>query len=132
MQDWTSKPELANAVNLLGLSDLIAELQDANKAFMELMAARDKEMGDKRTVVKLKELREQSIALYLVLKDKLQSQANVNEFVPPFDKAINQWNELVDRHNQIIAQKEGRRTKKHEAEKKTPSTNSAGDSNPMD
>ena len=132
MQDWTSKPELANAVNLLGLSDLIAELQDANKAFMELMAARDKEMGDKRTVVKLKELREQSIALYLVLKDKLQSQANVNDFVPPFDKAINQWNELVDRHNQIIAQKEGRRTKKHEAEKKTPSTNSAGDSNPMD
>ena len=63
MQDWTSKPELANAVNLLGLSDLIAELQDANKAFMELMAARDKEMGDKRTVVKLKELREQSIGL---------------------------------------------------------------------
>lgn len=132
LKDWLSKPELTNAVTLLGLTEWMDELREANKIFMELMEARNAEMGDKRIIIKLKEIKEQSIALYLLLKNKLQSQANVNEFAPPYDKAINRWNEVVDHHNQILAQKEGKRAKKNEAEKKASSTNSAGDSKPMD
>ena len=91
VQDIKDIKELNEAVTLLDLAQWVVEMSEANNIFEELFTQRNSELGQVPET-KQRELRLQAYELFYALRDKLEAQANVNEYVQPFTQAIQDWN----------------------------------------
>ncbi len=101
-QDMKEIPELMDAVNRLGLIPWIDEMDAANLQFETLFEQRNSEIGQMPDDT-LREKRVEAYDLFYKLRDKLEAQANVNEYVAPYTQAIQDWNGTQLPYSNIIA-----------------------------
>jgi hypothetical protein len=100
--DWATKPELAAAVAALGLTNWLAELDTANKAFDAKFLERNKHQGATASD-KLKEKRVEVVAAYEKLVRRINSQFDINEGAEPFGKTVRELNVLIEKFNRLLA-----------------------------
>ena len=101
---------LATDITTLGLTDWIAELDRRNQTFDALMKSRYTETAV-RTDLRMREVRLEVDAAYHAMVDRLDALMLINgeEAYEPF---VRELNARVDRYNDIIAQRRGRRESK--------------------
>jgi hypothetical protein len=102
VSDWTTNPVLSNAATKLGLNTWIVQLQAANSNFHSIYLQRTQEFGAASpNTLKLK--RQETTNIYYELRDFIDSYFTINKGAPPFDKAINELNALIDQYNTLLA-----------------------------
>lgn len=99
--DLTDKPELAAAVNALGLSTWITELSQANKAFNDLYLSRTEEAST-ANLTKVRDLRKDMIQRYFKLRDRIASFYNIQEGAAPYSTVVSQLNILIGKYNDLL------------------------------
>ncbi|UAY52888.1 DUF6261 family protein [Ferruginibacter albus] len=100
--DWSTKPDLAAAINTLKLNEWADELSAANKAFNELYIDRTKELAAVNPdTIKIKRL--EAVQLYYALRDVIDAWYTINKGAAPFDKVTQECNALIDQYNTLIA-----------------------------
>ncbi len=99
--DWTTKPEFVTAVDALGLTNWITELDASNKAFDAKFLERNKQQGAAPTD-KLKEKRVEVVAAYDKLSARINSYYDINGGADPFGKTTRELNVLVDKYNRLL------------------------------
>jgi hypothetical protein len=100
--DFTSKPKLADAASVLGLTNWISELAAANTEFNNKYLARTQEMGSANTD-SIKELRQVANQKYYELRDMIDGYYITKKKADPWKKTINELNALIDQYNQLLA-----------------------------
>jgi hypothetical protein len=107
LSDFTTLPDLAAAVSLLGLEGWIAELSDANQQFATQFLARARDTGSaspesvrlKRTAVS---------DAWFTLRDRLQAYYTISEGAPPYAETIRFINGLMEYYNNLLARRANR------------------------
>ncbi|MGQ1890358.1 DUF6261 family protein [Thermophagus sp. OGC60D27] len=102
---WKGSPECVAAIETLGITDWIDELESANQAFRQYYLERLKEDANSPEI-KLKDLRKEMTDLYRLLTNHLEVQATISE-EPLFDEAIRSINELNERYNRLVIARQG-------------------------
>ncbi len=96
----------ANDINLLGLSDWIAELANRNQAFDTLMKSRYTEDANK-TELRMQHVRTDADASFRAIADRLDALMLINgtEAHEPF---VRELNSRIEKYNNTLAQRKGR------------------------
>ncbi len=104
--DWTNKPELAAAITALGLDEWKTQLDTANINFNARHVDRTQAIGaiNPNTT---KEKRQETVAIYYKLRDRLTSYWDINEKADPWNKTTNELNALIDIYNKLINGRKG-------------------------
>lgn len=100
VKDWETKPELTAAVNMLGITDWVAELKTANQLFDQKYYERTEEYGAANPDT-LKIKREETMTAYYELRKFIDA----NFVLHPgeaYEKLINGLNALIEQYNTII------------------------------
>jgi hypothetical protein len=100
VNDWETKPNLENAMNLLNLKSWKDELKAANELFDIKYLARTQEYGAANPDT-LKAKREEGNAIYYTLRDFLNSFSIVQPSVAN-TKVVNEINALVEQYNTLL------------------------------
>lgn len=100
--DWTNDPELAAAINTLGLSAWKAELNTANQLFNTNYLARTQELGAANPDTML-EKRQASLQCYYALRDRIAAFNTLNNGANPWGKTVHELNALIEQYNTLLA-----------------------------
>lgn len=104
--DLGSKPELKAAVELLALTEWVAELQTANELLNQKYVERMVETGNANPNT-IRGKRIEAYAQYYALRDMLVAQARVAKNAPPYPQTINELNAVVEQYNVVITGRGG-------------------------
>lgn len=104
--DLGNKSELKVAVELLALTDWVAELQTANELLNQKYVERMVETGNANPNT-IRGKRIEAYAQYYALRDMLVAQARVAKNVPPYPQTINELNAVVEQYNLVITGRGG-------------------------
>lgn len=107
MKDWDDNPELAEALNLLHLSEWSTEIKKINTDFDTLYTQRTQEYGG-RTKDKLKNKREEVAQAYRVLIENINARNTLDD-TGMYTKVINDLNALSDQYTNMLHIRKGRR-----------------------
>jgi hypothetical protein len=103
---------LAADIATLGLTEWLAELNRRNQAFDALMKSRYTEAAV-RTDLRMREVRLEVDAAYRAMADRLDALMLINGEAA-YEPFVRELNARVDRYNDIIAQRRGRRESKQQ------------------
>ena len=106
ISDFTSKPALIAAANVLGLTSWFTELGTANAAFNKKYLDRTQELGAANPD-NIKALRLIANQKYYELRDMLDGYFITKKKIDPWKKTINEINALIDQYNQLLANRKG-------------------------
>jgi hypothetical protein len=106
VDDLKNEAENAAAVELLGLSDTVAEIKDANGQFSAIYLDRVGEDASK-DVIAAGELVEVCMERYNILVKHIEAHATINPS-DEINSLIKNLNELIERFNRLLARREGR------------------------
>jgi len=113
LNEWTSFPELAAAIQALQLGDWKAELDAANQAFDAQYVARTSEMAaDSPDTLKAKRL--ETAKAYYALRDRIAAFHVVHDGAEPFGKTVREINVLIDQYNTRLATRKSSTTEEEE------------------
>ncbi|KQS90169.1 DUF6261 family protein [Chryseobacterium sp. Leaf394] len=105
-RDWTTKPDLMDAVIYLNLAPWLDELNDANTEFNVQFLTRTQEYGDANPET-IKSKREETNVAYYALRDRIDALHTLTESPEsPYSKLINQLNALIDQYNVLLMKRE--------------------------
>jgi len=105
-RDWTTKPELTDAMTFLNLTSWMNELSDANTQFNSQFLARTQEYGDANPET-IKAKRDQTTIAYYALRDRIDALHILAETPEsPYSKVINQLNALIDQYNVLLMKRD--------------------------
>lgn len=105
-RDWTTKPELIDAVMYLNLASWLNEMNDANTQFNDQFLARTQEYGNANPET-IKSKREETNATYYALRDRIDALHTLAESPEsPYSTVINQLNALIDQYNVLLTKRE--------------------------
>ena len=106
--------DYAEDVATLGIAGWITELQNANNNFETLMKERYSEEAGK-TQLSMKEVREQIDTAYRTITERIGALIIVNGEAT-YSGFVKDLNQRVEKYNRILAQREGRNSKKESGE----------------
>lgn len=100
--DWNTKPELAQAIENLNLTEWKSELESINTEFGTRYLDRTQDYGN-ATPETLKLKREETNNFYYALRDRINALHLLVETPPsPYSTVINQLNALVQQYNLLV------------------------------
>lgn len=100
--DLTDKPEMAGAVDALGLKDWKIEMAAANTAFDAAYLLRTQQLGAASKDTLLAKRQETNNAYYK-LRDFINSYYIINNGAAPYGKTSNELNALIEQYNTMMA-----------------------------
>ena len=112
VEDWTTKPALKAAVEILGLTDWVGELDTANKSFNGIFMQRNAEVLDNPDE-QMKNLRQEGYKAYYDLKKMIEAQALISGYTEPYTNLMRELNNLIDTYNQTLAVRAGKAAAKN-------------------
>jgi hypothetical protein len=98
--DWKTKPELQKAINLLGLSNWVSELEVANDEFGVKYIDRTQDYGA-ASPENLKDKRAEAATVYYALRKRLEARAEI-EGTPLYGTTISELNALITQYNTLL------------------------------
>ncbi|MGC4056628.1 MAG: DUF6261 family protein [Chitinophagaceae bacterium] len=104
--DWTQKPQLNAAVNLLSLGGWLAELKTANTEFDRLYMNRNRELAVANPE-SIRGKRIEAMTAYYVLRDRLDAYHTISNGAGQWGKAHNEINALIDQYNVLLLGRTG-------------------------
>ena len=104
------KGKYANDVTAVKLNDWVTELEANNNNFDSLFADRYDETNLRNDSV-LRKVRADVDANYRDMIERIDALALVSPNTQPFIDFIHKWNVIIDKYNNTIAQRQGRKTK---------------------
>lgn len=103
INDWENIPELAQAIDELGLNGWMNELKLVSTEFGTRYLDRTQDYGN-ATPETLKLKREETDAVYYALRDRINALHLLVETPPsPYSTVINQLNALVQQYNLLVS-----------------------------
>ena len=120
IQDLEGK--FAADIELIGATAWVEELKASNEAYEALVKSRDLESAEKPEV-KVKEVRIEIDTVYLDMITAIESFAKLAETPAEIEKYktfITQWNAIVERYKNRIAQREGAAAAKKDKKDENP------------
>lgn len=106
VQDWETKPNLKDAVELLpGVKEFFVELKEDNNAFQTKYMERVEELRERGTLPPPSKLRSDVEKKWERLRKRLDAQAEVNDYGEPWAKTIHELNVLIARWKTILARR---------------------------
>ena len=100
VKDWETKPELAAAVEMLGLYAWVTELKTANQLFEQKYIERTEEYGAANPDT-LKSKREETVLAFYELRKFLDANSVLHP-TAVYEKLINGLNALIDQYNTLL------------------------------
>jgi len=102
INDWDNKPELSQAIDILGLKAWKDELGSINTEFSTRYLDRTQDYGN-ATPETLKIKREETNTVYYALRDRINALHLLVETPPsPYSTVINQLNALIEQYNLLL------------------------------
>jgi len=111
VNDWKNKPELQEAMACLNLNNWLAELETANNEFNLAYVKRNEELA-KTPADKLKELRNTANDLYYKLRNRINSNFDINDGAEPWATTINRINQTIGNYTFLLTRRQAGKTGK--------------------
>lgn len=106
VQEWTVKPELAQAIELLNLSSWKKQLADANLAFQRKYLLHRQEMAALPDE-SMTERRETATEAYFALRDHITALHTIHHGQYPYHQVVSDINDLIEVYARLIYARKG-------------------------
>lgn len=102
LADFSSKPELSNAIGTLGLGGWREELKAANEDFKAKYQQRTDAYGDASPDT-VRSLRVTADAAFKKLREKVEAYYSIHDGAAPWSTLVSRLNAMTDQYNTLIA-----------------------------